>query len=162
MSQRPHFGFTKRGLAVHARTLDHLAPAPGASAAARFNAWVAVKVSRGVGSMWCAYVFAGIALISLPAAIASHSVIILVAWVAQTFLQLVLLSVIMVGQDVQSQASDARAAKTFEDAEVIADRLDEHTDGGIKTVLDAIEALPGAVAQAVTQAAGQPAGKDTQ
>ena len=39
----------------------------------------------------------------------------MVAWVAQSFLQFVLLSVIMVGHSVQSTASDARAVKTFED-----------------------------------------------
>ena len=39
----------------------------------------------------------------------------LVSWIAQTYIQLVLLSVIIVGQNIQSAASDARAAKTFED-----------------------------------------------
>ena len=52
--------------------------------------------------MWCAYAFALIALLSLPSAIRSHDILVLVSWVAQTFLQLVLLSIIMVGQDVQS------------------------------------------------------------
>jgi len=59
--------------------------------------------------MWCAYVFALLALISLPAAIGSHDPIIIVAWIAQTFLQLVLLPIIIVGQNVQAAASDARA-----------------------------------------------------
>ena len=48
--------------------------------------------------MWAAYIFAGIALISLPAAIRSGDSLVIVAWIAQTFLQLVLLSIIMVGQ----------------------------------------------------------------
>jgi len=91
--------------------------------------------------MACAYVFAAIALISLPAAISSGQVIIIVAWVAQTFLQLVLLSIIMVGQSVQSRASDARAAKEFADTETILDRLDVNTAGGIKEVLDAVNAI---------------------
>jgi hypothetical protein len=64
--------------------------------------------------MWCAYFFAIIALISLPAAIASHNVFILISWIAQTFLQLVLLSVIMVGQDIQSRKSEERTEKTLE------------------------------------------------
>jgi branched-subunit amino acid permease len=68
-------------------------------------------------------------------------VIIIVAWIAQTFLQLVLLSIIMVGQTVQSVASDARAAKEFADTETILDRLDVNTAGGIKEVLDAIRAI---------------------
>ena len=53
--------------------------------------------------MWCAYLFGAIALISLPNAIKSGDSIVIVSWVAQTFLQLVLLSIIMVGQKVQSQ-----------------------------------------------------------
>ena len=114
------------------------------------NAKIALIITRTVGTMACAYLFGVIALISLPAAINSGEVIIIVAWIAQTFLQLVLLSIIMVGQTVQSRASDVRAAKEFEDTETILDRLDVHTAGGIKDVLDAIHALgtPGATADA--------------
>jgi hypothetical protein len=106
-----------------------------------FNAKLALVITRSVGTMACAYVFAAIALISLPAAINSGQVIVIVSWIAQTFLQLVLLSIIMVGQSVQSAASDARAAKEFADTELILDRLDVHTAGGIKEVLDAIHAI---------------------
>jgi hypothetical protein len=105
-----------------------------------FNAKVALVITRSVGTMACAYVFALIALISLPDAIKAGRPAI-ISWIAQTFLQLVLLSIIMVGQSVQSAASDARAAKQFADTETILDRLDVHTEGGIKTVLDAIDAL---------------------
>src|SRR5438309_4030645 len=69
-----------------------------------FNAKVALVITRSVGTMACAYLFAAIALISLPAAINSGQVIVIVSWIAQTFLQLVLLSIIMVGQAVQSRA----------------------------------------------------------
>lgn len=106
-----------------------------------FNAKLALIITRSVGTMACAYVFAVIALISLPAALSSGQVIIIVAWIAQTFLQLVLLSIIMVGQTVQSAASDARAAKEFADTETILDRLDVSTAGGIREVLDAIHAI---------------------
>jgi hypothetical protein len=105
-----------------------------------FNAKVALAITRSVGTMACAYVFALIALISLPDAIKAGRPAI-ISWIAQTFLQLVLLSIIMVGQTVQSVASDARAAKQFTDTETILDRLDVDTAGGIKDVLDAIHAL---------------------
>ena len=62
--------------------------------------------------MWCAYIFAAIALISLPNAIKSHDTIVIVSWVAQTFLQLVLLSIIMVGQSVQSESVAQQIAET--------------------------------------------------
>jgi hypothetical protein len=87
--------------------------------AARFNAWLAVKVTTGVGTMWCAYIFAGIALISLPAAIEAHNADVVISWISQTFLQLVLLSVIIVGQNVLAGASDARAEATYHDAEAV-------------------------------------------
>lgn len=81
----------------------------------RFNTRVAVLVTQVVGSMWCAYIFAAFDLISLPAAIRGGASTI-VAWVAQTFLQLVLLSVIMVGQNVQAAAADKRSEATYNDA----------------------------------------------
>jgi hypothetical protein len=124
-----------------------------------FNAKFAVLITRLVGTMWCAYLFTLIALLSLPdilitagvlpkssvpSVLANPGLILIVAWVAQTFIQLVLLSVIMVGQNVQSLAADARAANTFSDVETILDRLDVHTQGGLKEVVDRIEALAGA------------------
>src|SRR5436189_1084525 len=81
----------------------------------RFNARFAVRITKMVGSMWCAYLFAAFDLLSLPAAIRA-GISTIVAWVAQTFLQLVLLSIIMVGQNVQSAAADKRAEATFHDA----------------------------------------------
>ena len=65
----------------------------------------------------------------------------IIAWIAQTFLQLVLLSVIMVGQNVQSLAADARATNTYKDAETILDRLDLHTQGGLKAILDRLDEI---------------------
>ena len=69
-----------------------------------FNRKFAEKITSGVATMWCAYGFAALALISLPAALKTGDLIVIVAWVAQTFLQLVLLSIIMVGQNVSSEA----------------------------------------------------------
>jgi hypothetical protein len=88
---------------------------PRATAVSRFNTKVAILVTQVVGSMWCAYAFALFDLISIPEAIRSGTAAI-VSWVAQTFLQLVLLSVIMVGQNVQAAAADKRAEATFHDA----------------------------------------------
>ena len=170
MSETPHR--TRHGLPVHRRAIDHL---PDHSAYARFNKRVALAVTTWVGSMTCAWFFCLLALLSLPAVLtqAFHvrwfpgwlvavGLIALVAWIAQTFLQLVLLSVIMVGQNVQQTASDARAVKTFEDAELIADRLDTHTQGGITEILaavgksgDEIAALAGAVREAMAARAEQ-------
>jgi len=104
------------------------------------NAKVAVFLTNIVGSMWCAYVFAAIALIGLPPALKPGGEGI-IAWIAQTFLQLVLLSVIMVGQNVQSVASDVRSQHTYDDTVQILDRLDVHTEGGLKDLADRIDRL---------------------
>jgi hypothetical protein len=117
------------------------------------NAKLAVFITSMVGSMWMAYLFSLIALTSLPAIITqtgwvakgtfptwltSAGLILIVAWVAQTFIQLVLLSVIMVGQNVQSIASDARSEHTYDDTVKIIDALDIHTAGGIKDLRDSL------------------------
>jgi hypothetical protein len=81
----------------------------GESLMGRVNTRLAVSITKAVGSMWCAYAFALLALISLPAVLSTHNPLIIVAWIAQTFLQLVLLPIIIVGQNVQAAASDARA-----------------------------------------------------
>ncbi len=86
----------------------------GAGPAGRFNTWLAVRITRTVGSMWIAYLFACIALVSLPAALHSGDVIVIVSWVAQTFLQLILLPIIIVGQNVIQAANDARAEADHE------------------------------------------------
>jgi hypothetical protein len=78
----------------------------------RFNLWLAEKITSGVATMWCAYIFAGIALISLPKALQSGDSIVIISWVAQTFLQLVLLSIIMVGQKVQAVSVEQKIDET--------------------------------------------------
>jgi len=113
----------------------------------RFNSKAALGITRSVGTMWCAYVFAALALVSLPAAIMSGSPIIIVGWIAQTFLQLVLLPVIIVGQNIQAAASDDRAAATYKDAGAIleeAKQIQMHLaaqDAATSALLDRILAI---------------------
>jgi hypothetical protein len=120
-----------------------------------FNAKFAVLITGAVGTMACAYLFTVIALVSLPAILIQANVltksdvptfltkpglILIVAWIAQTFIQLVLLSIIMVGQDVQSKAADARSQHTFEDTEAILRALDLKVSGGITDLRDELVA----------------------
>lgn len=78
----------------------------------KINEWLAQKITNGVATMWCGYLFAAIAFISLPKAIQSGDSITIVSWIAQTFLQLVLLSIIMVGQLKQSQKLETTINET--------------------------------------------------
>ena len=143
----PKHGWTRLGVPVHARVMDHH---PTTTAYQRSNKKVALAITKYVGTMTCFWVFCVLALLSLPAVLSGFhafhstfpnwmirvSIIALISWVAQTFLQLVLLPSIMVGQNLQNLASDARSAKTFEDTETIVDRLDADTQGGTKVLLD--------------------------
>jgi hypothetical protein len=115
----PHPRIADRGRSGPTRVADVVAVPPEAPWYMRVNSWLAVRITKGVGTMWCAYAFAGLALVSLPSAIRSGSVVVLVSWISQTFLQLVLLSIIIVGQNVLAEASDRRAEATYEDADAL-------------------------------------------
>jgi hypothetical protein len=62
--------------------------------------------------MWCAYAFAALTLTSLPENM--DSVAHFVQWLSTSFLQLVLLSVIMVGQRLMGADSDRRLSETHD------------------------------------------------
>ena len=97
----------------------------------RLNAKVGLKVTLIVGTMWCAYLFTLLALVSVSSAFKTHDVVIIVAWIAQTFLQLVLLPIIIVGQNVQATAADARSQATYDDAAAVleeAKQIQEHLE----------------------------------
>jgi hypothetical protein len=85
----------------------------------RLNAKVGLKITVVVGTMWCAYLFTLLALVSAPSAFSSGNRLIIVSWIAQTFLQLVLLPIIIVGQNVQAAAADARSEATYKDAAAV-------------------------------------------
>lgn len=106
-----------------------------------FNAWLAVKITRAVGTMACAWVFAVIALVSLPAAIESGNAVIVVQWLSSVFIQLVLLSIIMVGQRVSSAGADQRAEATYLDTEQILQRLDAVTKAQLDMQAELLAAI---------------------
>ena len=86
----------------------------GGGVMGRFNAAVALRVTRIVGTMYCAYAFTLVALVALPAAVEQGSPTVLINWLSSNFLQLVLLPIILVGQNVISTAQDARAEADHE------------------------------------------------
>jgi len=89
-----------------------------------FNGRIATMITSAVGTMWCAYLFAIVALISFPVAIQGGTAT-FISWLAETFLQLVLLSVIMVGQKASARVSDKQALQTYKDAEALLKIQDE-------------------------------------
>ncbi len=128
-----------------AKTKEQL---PTKTPAARFNSALAIKITNGVGTMWCAYIFGLIALIGLPAVLglsvlpSRFSTIVL--WVSSEFLQLVLLSVIIVGQNIQSSAADVRSEATYKDADAVlheALQIQKHLeaqDAAIESILSKV------------------------
>jgi hypothetical protein len=111
------------------------------------NGRIALILTTVVGTMWCAYAFGALALVALPSALSGGRLLDLIQWISQTFIQLVMLSVIMVGQNILGRASDKRADMTYKDAdatfheseEIQAHLLDQ--DQAINTLLDKIANL---------------------
>jgi hypothetical protein len=154
----------------HPRVLEHQAAKPPSvrderhldhpSAVVRFNGRVGLVITEAVGTMWAAYIFGCIALLSLPYILYSvnkgvfsffpswlltASLLSLVSWVSSYFLQLVLLPIIIVGQNIQAKASDKRAESTYKDAEAVlqeATQIQAHLlaqDRAIASILSRLE-----------------------
>jgi len=146
----PHPRIAARRKSGPPKVADVTKMAPTAPWYDRFNAALAVKITEGVGTMWCAYAFAALALVSLPSAIKSGSAVTLVSWISQTFLQLVLLSIIIVGQNVLAAAADKRSEATYEDADAVlqtALAIQQHLqaqDAQLTQILGQIDQLRGA------------------
>lgn len=84
----------------------------------QLNRALAVRITRAVGTMWCAYLFAILALFGLPSALAPGGIGV-VMWFSTTFLQLVLLSILAVGQQTQADELEShRVAQTAHHARV--------------------------------------------
>lgn len=115
-----------------------------------FNGRFALLITTVVGTMWCAYAFATLALVALPSALSSGPLAI-VQWVSQTFIQLVLLSIIMVGQNIIGKASDKRAEMTYQDAAASfheAEQIQQHLkaqDAALNVMLDKLLKLEAAI-----------------
>ena len=114
---KPHPRIAERKLSGPVKVTDQRLK--GGGPISRLNARFGLFVTLAVGTMWCAYLFTLLALVSLPAALGTHNKLIIVAWIAQTFLQLILLPIIIVGQNVQAAAADKRSEATYKDAEAV-------------------------------------------
>jgi hypothetical protein len=116
------------------------------------NGKIALVLTTVVGTMWCAYAFAALALLVLPQAVGG-GLLTLIQWLSQTFIQLVMLSVIMVGQNILGRASDKRADMTYKDADATfheAEQIQAHLmeqDKAINTMLDKVAKLEAALAK---------------
>ncbi|MFT9057250.1 MAG: hypothetical protein ABF449_11675 [Ethanoligenens sp.] len=109
----------------------------------KFNYWLAVKITNGVGTMWCAYAFFLIDLVMLPPVIQSHNIMVWVTYIAQTVLQLVLLPIIMVGQNVIQSQNEAKADTDHKTLTYLATLQDEQMQElkGQTEILERLEEL---------------------
>jgi hypothetical protein len=112
----------------------------------RMNARFGLKITMVVGTMWCAYAFTIIALFALPSAIKQGTYFVVV-WLSSSFLQLVLLPIIIVGQNIQATAADKRSEDTYKDAEAVlkeAEEIQKHLlaqDQAISDIVDRLEKM---------------------
>lgn len=84
-------------------------------AAEGFNTRLAVVLTQHTGTMWTAYIFTVLAFIGLLGLfnLLNPFVFLLTTWISQQFLQLVLLPVIMVGQNVLGRKTELQADEQF-------------------------------------------------
>ena len=112
-----------------------------------FNGKIALIITGVVGTMWAAYIFAGIGTVGIFAALSNDAfLVLLVGAVSGYFLQLVLLPIIIVGQNIQGRASDKRAVETYKDAEAILHeciQLQQHLEAQDKLLDDMVTKLQG-------------------
>jgi DNA integrity scanning protein DisA with diadenylate cyclase activity len=139
----------------HPRVAEHAKSAAPTTTAEHvgFNGRIALFVTTTVGTMWCAYFFGILALIALPDALGG-GILPIIQWISQTFIQLVMLSVIMVGQNILGAAADKRSEATYKDAEAIfaeSQSIQAHLkaqDDAMNEMLDKILRLEAAIARA--------------
>ena len=112
----------------------------------RLNARFGLRITLVVGTMWCAYAFTVLALFALPSAITQGTYFVVV-WLSSSFLQLVLLPIIIVGQNIQAAAADKRSEDTYKDAEAVlkeSEQIQQHLiaqDEAISDILTRLEKL---------------------
>jgi hypothetical protein len=131
---------TKPVKVAHLRGIDH------ENRIVRLNARVGLRITLIVGTMWTAYVFTVLALFALPDALKQGTYAIVV-WLSSSFLQLVLLPIIIVGQNIQAKAADKRAEDTFKDSEAVlreSEEIQKHLlaqDEALAGIIDRLQQL---------------------
>lgn len=112
----------------------------------RFNNRFGLRITLVIGTMWAAYIFTIIALFALPDAMKQGTYYVIV-WLSSSFLQLVLLPIIIVGQNIQARAADERSEDTYKDAEAVlkeSEEIQKHLlaqDEAMSNILDRLEEL---------------------
>jgi hypothetical protein len=143
----PHPHLERRKATGPPKVHDSASEVHGSGILGRFNAALGLHITVIVGTMWAAYVFAAIALISLPDNI--HSTQTLILWISSSFLQLVLLPIIIVGQNIQAKAADKRSEATYNDAVAVleeAKQIQSHLlaqDREIEKIIAALDSRTG-------------------
>jgi hypothetical protein len=129
---------------------------PAASRVQRVNKFLAIWITRVVGTMWAFYTFNLLASASAKAAFSSGSMTTIVNWVSSNWIQLILLPAILVGQNLQAAASDARSEQTYHDASATlheASQIQKHLEAQDAHLIaqdDKITAMAAQISDVVT------------
>jgi hypothetical protein len=148
MANKPKKGFDYvQDPHIEARKAKKPVDKATAGAPKSLNEKLGLGITKRVGTMWAAYLFFALTLVSLPSVIMKGDSIQIVAWIAQTFLQLVLLPIIIVGQNIQAAAAEKRAILTYEDAAAVLEEAIkiqkhlDHQDKYLENLVDRLEKL---------------------
>ena len=90
----------------------------------RFNEALAKAITEKVGTMYCAYLFAVLGIMGVVGAFTGNAnLVLIVGAISGYFLQLVLLPIIMVGQQLQSKKTVDHVKKHLDDHHAKMKRL---------------------------------------
>lgn len=95
------------------------------------NDKIVILLADVLGSPWTIYAFCVLSLVSLPEVLSTRNIVLIDAWLAQTFIQLVALAVLQAKAVLDGKHSEEianaiydNAVKAEKTAEEILDRLD--------------------------------------
>jgi hypothetical protein len=142
----PHPHIAARAASGPTKVRDVATDYHGTTAMGRFNAALGLRITLIVGTMWAAYLFTAVALVSAPSAFKSGNTTVIIAWISSNFIQLALLPIIIVGQNIQARAADKRSQATYDDAVAVleeAKQIQAHLLAQDREIQKIIETLGG-------------------
>jgi len=92
---------------------------------AKFNRWLAVKLGNTLGSMPFFYLCVVLDIAELPSVIKAHSVLIWIAYISQTVIQLIALPILSVQANIQQENQQAKADADHQTLTYLATIQDE-------------------------------------
>jgi low affinity Fe/Cu permease len=134
--------YFKRSVCSQVRSLSNMAKHPTRvhKAGLTLNDRVAILFGNLLGSPWAIYLFIVIAFVSLPEVIRSNDIVLIIGWLAQTFIQLVALAILQAKAVIDGKHSEAVANEIYNNA-VLSEKQNEEILDMIQTLKKSVDSL---------------------